>query len=116
MNTEHFKEKLSAECTKLEEEMQTVGQKNPAVPGDFESIPADTEQEADLMDRATIATNTEDNRAILHDLEIRYAQVNAALSRIHEGTYGTCEVCGNTIEEARLEADPAATTCKIHMQ
>ena len=115
MNPEHFKEKLSAERAKLEEEMQTVGQRNPAVPGDFESIPTDTEQEADLMDQATIATNTEDNRAILNDLEIRYAQVRAALLRIDKGTYGTCEVCGNPIEEARLEADSAAATCKTHM-
>ena len=115
MNTDHFVEKLEAERAKLEQEMQTVGQKNPSVPGDFEPVPSDKELEADPVDRATIATDSEDNRAILNDLEIRYAQVRAALSRAENGTYGTCEVCGNAIEEARLEADPAAKTCKAHL-
>ena len=34
---------------------------------------------------------------------------------IAAGTYGTCEVSGEQIEEDRLEADPAARTCKAHM-
>ena len=38
-------------------------------------------------------------------------QVEAALSKMEKGTYGICEKCGAKIEEARLEADPAATLC-----
>lgn len=37
--------------------------------------------------------------------------VSAALVRIDEGTYGTCERCGKPISPARLEAKPASTHC-----
>jgi RNA polymerase-binding transcription factor DksA len=38
-----------------------------------------------------------------------------ALGKIEAGTYGVCEVSGMDIEEDRLEANPAARTCKAHM-
>ncbi|MDR7426507.1 MAG: TraR/DksA C4-type zinc finger protein [Armatimonadota bacterium] len=38
----------------------------------------------------------------------RLAEIDAALQRIREGTYGRCEVCGNPIERRRLEALPTA--------
>jgi RNA polymerase-binding transcription factor DksA len=34
---------------------------------------------------------------------------------MEEGKYGICKVCGEEIEEARLEANPAAETCKAHL-
>jgi len=48
------------------------------------------------------------------DLEISLSQVNAALERIEDGTYGTCIVGGEEIDEARLRARPAADTCVEH--
>ena len=40
--------------------------------------------------------------------------VENALSRIENGTYGECEVCGKQIEEQRLQALPYATLCMDH--
>jgi RNA polymerase-binding protein DksA len=40
--------------------------------------------------------------------------VDAALVRIDDGTYGTCEVCGRDIGEERLRAVPYATLCIEH--
>ena len=37
--------------------------------------------------------------------------VDAALSRIDEGTYGVCVTCGKPISEERLELLPATTVC-----
>jgi len=37
--------------------------------------------------------------------------VEAALARIADGTYGKCEECGGDIDKARLEAYPTATRC-----
>ena len=37
--------------------------------------------------------------------------IKLALQRIHEGTYGKCSRCGQTIPKERLEALPYATTC-----
>lgn len=41
-------------------------------------------------------------------------EVRRARTRLAEGTYGTCEVCGETITPARLEARPWATRCLRH--
>ncbi len=70
--------------------------------------------ESDPNDQADLIENYEGNTAILKDLEIRYNQVLAALTRIENGTYGVCSVGGEKIETARLAADPAAATCIAH--
>ncbi|MDO8566733.1 MAG: TraR/DksA C4-type zinc finger protein [bacterium] len=115
MKIKLFKQKLEAEKEKLESEMGSVGRKNPRVPGDWESIPSETGMESDLADQADIVMSRESNTAILADLEARYDGVLSALKRIEKGGYGKCEVCGETIEEARLLADPSATTCVTHL-
>jgi RNA polymerase-binding transcription factor DksA len=38
-------------------------------------------------------------------------QLNDALTRIDEGAYGSCKVCGLLVPKERLEAVPTATTC-----
>ena len=38
-------------------------------------------------------------------------QVNEALARIEDGTYGFCQMCGKPIPQARLEAIPEAELC-----
>lgn len=48
-------------------------------------------------------------------LSARLADVRDALNKIEQGTYGTCEVSGEEIEEERLEANPAARTCMAHL-
>lgn len=39
------------------------------------------------------------------------ADIDAALKRIEDGTYGTCTNCGKPIAPERLEARPWATLC-----
>lgn len=38
-------------------------------------------------------------------------QIESALERIEEGSYGTCERCGKPINPERLDALPYATLC-----
>lgn len=115
MKTEHFKKKLEAEKKRLELEMGSVGRRNPSVPNDWEAIPSEVGTESDIIDQADIVTSHEMNTAILADLEARYDTILEALSKITKKTYGICEICGNKIEETRLEADPSATTCVSHL-
>lgn len=44
---------------------------------------------------------------IIHQL----AAVDAALTRVADGSYGVCEVCGQQLAAERLEAIPWAATC-----
>jgi RNA polymerase-binding protein DksA len=39
------------------------------------------------------------------------SQIERALGRIEDGTYGVCESCGNPIGKGRLQAFPRATLC-----
>lgn len=48
---------------------------------------------------------------ILGRRDERRAQVQVALQKIDDGTYGTCERCGKEIGAKRLDADPAAVYC-----
>lgn len=115
MNTEHFRTRLTEEKARLEAELSTVGRKNPSNPQDWEAVPPESEQESDPNDQADVMEEYGNNNAILKDLEARYNDVLAALARIEDGSYGTCVVSGEAIEEERLEADPAAATCKAHL-
>ena len=63
---------------------------------------------------ADIATHTYDREldSTLEESEGQHlAHVEAALGRIEDGTYGTCENCGNPIGAERLEAMPWVTLC-----
>jgi DnaK suppressor protein len=44
-------------------------------------------------------------------LEEKLADVERAIEKLDEGTYGTCDVCGEPIAPARLEAIPWAVRC-----
>lgn len=118
MNTEHYKEKLLAERAKLEEALNDIGhQKDSSNANDWEATPPEDMDNAD-PDKNIRADAIEEyaNRiGITAPLETRLNEINNALKRIEEGTYGVCEISGEKIEEDRLEANPAARTCKAHM-
>jgi RNA polymerase-binding transcription factor DksA len=114
--TKHFEEKLRIEIAQLEGELASVGRKNPNNPVDWEAKPDETgthiADESEIADRMEAF---EGNAAILDQLEKRYNEVKQALARIAAGKYGVCEKGGEVIERERLEANPAATTCKKHL-
>ena len=116
MKTQHFKKVLEAEKAKLELEMQGIGRQSTSVPGDWETAPTEANIESDPVDRADVITMRDTDSAVLDALEARYDAIVAALARVEQGTFGTCEVCGAPISEARLEANASATTCALHMR
>jgi RNA polymerase-binding transcription factor DksA len=52
----------------------------------------------------------EKDLSILEGLEAELAEIEAALQRVDDGTYGVDEVTGDPIDPARLEAVPTART------
>lgn len=65
-------------------------------------------------DSADVAfdTGSEEIASQLAELEAReLSQIERALARIKQGTYGNCEVCQGKIPVARLNALPYSTTC-----
>jgi RNA polymerase-binding transcription factor len=67
--------------------------------------------------QADVGTETferEKDLSILEQVDAELADVEHALKRLDDGTYGTCEFDGKPIPEERLEAMPAARFCLEH--
>jgi DnaK suppressor protein len=71
---------------------------------------ANTDDEHD-PEGATIAFEREHAAALVSRGDRRLAEIDAALRRLDDGSYGTCLRCGGTIAADRLAARPAAETC-----
>jgi len=74
--------------------------------GDLASGPGDH-----LADHATETFMRELDEGLEENVERLLSEVDAALERIENGTYGMCAACGRPIDEARLRAVPYATLC-----
>jgi DnaK suppressor protein len=48
---------------------------------------------------------------LVETLKQRLDDIDAAVSKIADGTYGTCEVCGKDIGHDRMEFLPTSTSC-----
>jgi DnaK suppressor protein len=71
---------------------------------------------ADENEAADQLEDFEERQAETATLQERRTEIKDALTKIDDGKYGICEVSGEEIEEDRLEANPAARTCKAHME
>jgi DnaK suppressor protein len=60
---------------------------------------------------ATIAFERQQVDALVRQAEHRLAEIEAALSRLADESYGTCERCGGAIPPERLLVRPSARTC-----
>lgn len=114
----HFKEKLLDEKKILEGELSHLGRINPENKNDWEATPGDLSDiqtaRADENELADEFEDFEERNATQNQLENRLLEVNAALTRIEDGTYGICEISKEPIEKERLEANPAARTTIAH--
>jgi RNA polymerase-binding protein DksA len=68
-----------------------------------------------MADDATEAYEQAKELALMQNAERLLQQVEEALQRFHNDTYGLCEVCGQQIDPARLRALPYVTLC-LHCQ
>lgn len=60
---------------------------------------------------ATIAFERSHVEALMSRSRSHLADLDRAVERLREGTYGTCECCGGPIAPERLTARPTARTC-----
>ena len=63
---------------------------------------------------ATIAFERSQVDALVRQAREHLVEIDAALARVEDGTYGVCAVGGEPIPEGRLAARPTATTCVQH--
>jgi DnaK suppressor protein len=62
-------------------------------------------------EEATEAMELEKRLAMERKLTDQLSAIEHALEKFEKGTYGICDICGQPIEEARLQARPQSTVC-----
>jgi RNA polymerase-binding transcription factor DksA len=116
--SEYYEEKLKRERATVVDELGRIGVKNDEK-GSDEWAPTSTEADISEADPNEVADKLEiyeENNALVQQLEKRLMEIDAALGKIKNGTFGLCEIDKKPIEEDRLEANPAARTCKKHIE
>jgi DnaK suppressor protein len=107
VNVEHFKVKL------LNKRRELVGA---IARAEQEVLTASEGEVGDPLDRSVDDTAADE---ALHTGSVdseTLEQVDDALRRIEEGSYGRCILCGKPIESARLEAIPWTPYCKADQE
>jgi DnaK suppressor protein len=64
-----------------------------------------------IGDGTTEAVERLNNVGTANSIAVTLADVERALEKLGDGTYGICDSCGEPIGEERLEAIPSATLC-----
>jgi DnaK suppressor protein len=93
----------------LNEQLQSlVGESKDLVSGMHEAA---KDTFADPTDRALLESNRNFNLRISDRERKLITKVQEAIRRVDDGTFGTCEECGDDIGAARLRARPVTTLC-----
>lgn len=107
-----LEEKLIKSKTRLEEDLRSFAQKDPEMPEDWDSkfvkMDPGLQTEDELADEVEEYGN---ELGVEYSLEDQLRDVDGALERMKNGTYGLCEKCGKEITFERLQAVPEARTC-----
>jgi DnaK suppressor protein len=93
---------LSAEMAELEEESFQTTQSD---------ITGEAGVDEDFADAGTATFDREQALSIANNIRDLIGQVDRALARMDEGTYGACERCGRPIDPIRLRALPRTLLC-----
>ena len=64
-----------------------------------------------FADSSQVTAERGEVEALAGNLRESLTDVEAAIAKLDNGTFGNCEGCGNPIPPARLEAKPAARLC-----
>jgi DnaK suppressor protein len=110
IDTDRFREELLAERKRVEHALATLRDQPPGSPDDeVEELAATSDNH--LAETATATLGREIDFTLGENSGQVLVDIDAALKRIDDGTYGTCVSCGNEIPLGRLEAHPTASLC-----
>jgi len=113
---EHFRDKLKDEKSRFEDDLRAIARVDPSNPRNWEVVSAETDEVTFHDEVADRLEELDDRQAAVLELKTRLTNILNALERTNNGTYGLCATCHQPIEAERLEANPAAATCKAHLK
>jgi DnaK suppressor protein len=110
IDTQRFRTELLEERERVQAAIANLRESHPgSLDDEVEEI--STGSDNHMGDSATATLGREIDYTLGENSEQVLAEINTALQRIDEGTYGTCAVCGKEIAPERLEAYPWASLC-----
>jgi len=107
---EELKTKLETEKISVERELESFAKKDDSPKGDWETKYPNREN-GNMEEEADEVQEYGNMLPVEYSLELKLKNINSALERMKNGTYGICENCGKEIDEKRLLACPEAKTC-----
>jgi DnaK suppressor protein len=107
---EQMKQKLLVDKTKLVRDISDIGSKDPNIKGKFEVEYPESGGNSD-DDNAMEVTEYSDEISLKNRLDKELKDTISALKQIDKGVYGICRYCKKDIQEKRLEARPASSSC-----
>ena len=108
INIQQQKEQLEAKMAELQRRISNLTDE--AYPTPVDPIQA-SEGSQDFEETAVDFLEMQQEQSILVNEQALLREVERALQRIEEGTYGRCVDCGQPIPEKRLQALPWAARC-----
>jgi DnaK suppressor protein len=110
IDTEHFRDALLEERQRVEHALTTLREEHPgSLDDEVEEVAATADDH--LANTASATLGREIDYTLGDNAEQVISEIDAALQRIEDGTYGVCASCGREIPPARLEANPWASLC-----
>ena len=110
IDTDRLRTELLEERKRVEAAIASLRESHPGSLGDeVEEISAGTDNH--VGDTATATLGREIDYTLGENSEHVLSEINVALKRMEDGTYGTCAACGKEIGSQRLEAYPWASLC-----
>ncbi|MFH1620482.1 MAG: TraR/DksA C4-type zinc finger protein [Patescibacteria group bacterium] len=107
---DHFKQRLFEEKTRLTQELNDYGKENPNEPGKYSAVYPESGSNSE-DDNAMEIAEFVDDATIEARIQAELKDVDSALKAMDNGTYGICKYCKKPIDEKRLEARPASSSC-----
>jgi RNA polymerase-binding protein DksA len=111
MESADVRQALEQERARLEQVKAGITEEDPSTETEAQSISELSDADQHQADVGTETFEREKDYSILERVEGELNNVEHALKRLDDGTYGTCEACGKPIGEERLAAMPAARFC-----
>jgi RNA polymerase-binding protein DksA len=110
IDIQHFREALLDERRRVEHAIATLRAEHPGSLGEEVEETSPT-NDNNLAETATATLGREIDYSLGDNAEQVLSEIDVALGRVDDGTYGTCVTCGNEIPRERLEANPWASLC-----
>lgn len=111
IDTTEFRALLEQERERIKNAIEYLHQENPGNMEEELGELGGRGTDNHMGDMASVTFDRELDQGLEEGAQQTLEQIERALARIDDGTYGTCERCGKPIPEERLRARPWATLC-----